>query len=72
MNESARSEARLFSPLRLRGLRPKNRIVVAPMCQYSAADGLANDRHFADLAKVAVGGAGLVRRTRTMARAGGC
>ncbi|MEE8246789.1 MAG: hypothetical protein V3S87_05960 [Alphaproteobacteria bacterium] len=72
MNESAGSEARLFSPLRLRGLRLKNRIVVAPMCQYSAENGIANDRHFADLAKVAVSGAGLVRRTRTMARAGGC
>ena len=72
MNESARSEARLFSRLPMRGLRPKNRIVFAPMCRYSAADGLANDRHFADLAKVAVGGAGLVRRTRTMACAGGC
>ena len=72
MNESAGSEARLFSPLRLRGLRLKYRIVVARMCQYSAENGIANDWHFADFAKVAVGGAGLVRRTRTMARAGGC
>lgn len=72
MNESARSEARLFSPSRLRGLRLKNRIVVARMCRYSAENGITNHWHFAQPAKFAVGGAGLVRRARTMARAGGC
>jgi 2,4-dienoyl-CoA reductase-like NADH-dependent reductase (Old Yellow Enzyme family) len=38
----------------------KNRVVISPMCQYSAKDGLANDWHFAHLAKFAIGGAGLV------------
>ncbi|WP_456236955.1 oxidoreductase [Collimonas silvisoli] len=33
----------LFSPLKLRGVTLANRIAVAPMCQYSAQDGFAND-----------------------------
>jgi len=51
---------RLFQPLRLRSVALRNRIVLSPMCQYSATDGLANDWHFAHLAARAVGGAGLV------------
>lgn len=50
----------LFSPLRLRELALPNRIVISPMCTYSASDGLANDWHFAHLAKFALGGAGTV------------
>lgn len=50
----------LFSPLDLRSVRLPNRIVISPMCQYSAEDGMANDWHFAHLAKFAMGGAGLV------------
>jgi len=50
----------LFQPLELRGLTLKNRIVISPMCQYSATEGLANDWHFAHLARFALGGAGLV------------
>ncbi|WP_340108027.1 NADH:flavin oxidoreductase/NADH oxidase [Pikeienuella sp. HZG-20] len=50
----------LFTPITLRGLTLRNRIVIAPMCQYSAEDGLANDWHFAHLAKFAMGGAGAV------------
>ncbi|MFV0472823.1 MAG: NADH:flavin oxidoreductase/NADH oxidase [Pikeienuella sp.] len=50
----------LFTPITLRGLTLRNRIVIAPMCQYSAEDGLANDWHFAHLAKFAIGGAGAV------------
>lgn len=60
MNQTAVSEAKLFAPLELRGVRIPNRIVVSPMCQYSATDGIAGDWHFAHLAKYAVGGAGLV------------
>ncbi|WP_431857628.1 NADH:flavin oxidoreductase/NADH oxidase [Azospirillum sp.] len=52
--------AALFSPLRLRGTTLPNRVAVAPMCQYSAQDGVANDWHFAHLARFALGGAGLV------------
>jgi 2,4-dienoyl-CoA reductase-like NADH-dependent reductase (Old Yellow Enzyme family) len=50
----------LFTPISLRGVTLKNRVVISPMCQYSARDGLANDWHFAHLAKFAIGGAGLV------------
>jgi 2,4-dienoyl-CoA reductase-like NADH-dependent reductase (Old Yellow Enzyme family) len=50
----------LFSPYDIRGVRLKNRVVISPMCQYSAVDGMANDWHFAHLARFALGGAGLV------------
>ena len=50
----------LFTPISLRGVTLKNRVVISPMCQYSATEGLANDWHFAHLAKFAIGGAGLV------------
>jgi len=50
----------LFRPLALRSVRVRNRIVVSPMCQYSAQDGLPDDWHFAHLAARAVGGAGIV------------
>jgi len=50
----------LFSPLKIRSVELKNRIVVSPMCQYSAHDGLANDWHLVHLGSRAVGGAALV------------
>ena len=50
----------LFSPIRLRDVHLRNRIVISPMCQYSARDGMPDDWHFAHLAKFAMGGAGLV------------
>ena len=50
----------LFSPLKIRSLVLKNRIVVSPMCQYSCIDGLANDWHLVHLGSRAVGGAGLI------------
>jgi len=50
----------LLEPLDLRSVRTKNRIVVSPMCQYSALDGIVNDWHFVHLGKFAQGGAGIV------------
>lgn len=50
----------LFDSITFRDLMLSNRIVVSPMCQYSSADGFANDWHFVHLASHAVGGAGLV------------
>ena len=50
----------LFSPLTLRGLTLRNRTVVAPMCQYSAVGGMANDWHFVHLGRFGMGGFGLV------------
>jgi 2,4-dienoyl-CoA reductase-like NADH-dependent reductase (Old Yellow Enzyme family) len=50
----------LFSPLKLRDLTLKNRIMLSPMAQYAAIDGSTTDWHFTHLSKFAVGGAGLV------------
>ena len=55
----------MFVPFKLRGLTLANRIVVSPMCQYSAEDGLANDWHLVHLGSRAVGGAGLVMTEMT-------
>ncbi|MEO6394364.1 MAG: NADH:flavin oxidoreductase/NADH oxidase [Devosia sp.] len=50
----------LFSPLTLRGLTLRNRVVVAPMCQYSSQHGFANHWHLVHLGRFALGGFGLV------------
>ncbi|MEM7268960.1 MAG: NADH:flavin oxidoreductase/NADH oxidase [Pseudomonadota bacterium] len=50
----------LFSPYRLRGVEFPNRVMIAPMCTYSAEGGLASNWHLAHLAKFAIGGAGAV------------
>src|SRR5437899_11049839 len=50
----------MFTPFRLRDLLLANRIVVSPMCQYSADDGTAGDWHLVNLGSRAVGGAALV------------
>ncbi|MDO8398787.1 MAG: NADH:flavin oxidoreductase/NADH oxidase [Bradyrhizobium sp.] len=47
----------LFSPITLRGLTLSNRIMVAPMCQYSAENGEANDWHFTHINSLALSGA---------------
>ena len=52
--------SKLFSPLTIKNITFKNRIVVSPMCQYSSIDGFANDWHLVHLGSRAVGGAGLV------------
>ena len=51
---------RLFTPLKIRDVTFRNRIVVSPMCQYSSTDGFANDWHLVHLGTRAVGGAALV------------
>jgi len=50
----------MFTPYTLRGVTLKNRIVVSPMAQYSATDGLVGDYHLVHLGARAMGGAGLV------------
>lgn len=50
----------LFSPLVLRGLTLRNRIVISPMCQHAAEHGCATDWHLVHLGKFAMGGAGLI------------
>lgn len=50
----------LFTPIQLRGLTARNRVVVSPMCQYASAEGGPTDFHLAHLGKFAMGGAGIV------------
>ena len=56
---------RLFQPVTFRSVTAKNRIVVAPMCQYSATDGLGDDWHIQHLGARAAGGAGIVMAEAT-------
>jgi anthraniloyl-CoA monooxygenase len=58
--ESNRPPPPMFAPIRLRGLTIPNRVVVSPMCQYSAKDGTVNDWHLVHLGSRAIGGAGLI------------
>lgn len=58
--ESVAEQPILFSPMTVRGVTLKNRIVISPMCQYSAHNGLANEWHNVHLGQFALGGAGLV------------
>jgi 2,4-dienoyl-CoA reductase-like NADH-dependent reductase (Old Yellow Enzyme family) len=50
----------LFSPIKIKNIEFKNRIVVSPMCEYSSVDGFANDWHLVHLGSRAVGGAALI------------
>ena len=50
----------LFTPIKLRSLVSRNRVVVSPMSQYLAADGAPTDWHLVHLGKFAMGGAGIV------------
>jgi|SRR5579862_6202563 len=61
----------LFQPYDLRSVRLKNRIVVSPMCEYSAVDGVPNDWHLVHLGSRAVGGASLVFTEATGVEADG-
>src|SRR6201996_8048881 len=54
------SQSQLFTPLRVGALELKNRIVVAPMCQYSAIDGCMTDWHVIHLGHLALSGAALL------------
>ncbi|MEM9193268.1 MAG: bifunctional salicylyl-CoA 5-hydroxylase/oxidoreductase [Myxococcota bacterium] len=61
----------MFTPFEVRGLRIENRVVVSPMCQYSAEHGLPNDWHLVHLGSRALGGAGLVMTEMTNVSAEG-
>jgi 2,4-dienoyl-CoA reductase-like NADH-dependent reductase (Old Yellow Enzyme family) len=62
---------KLFSPLRIREIELKNRIVVSPMCEYSAKDGHPQAWHLVHLGSRAIGGAGLVFTEATAVEARG-
>jgi len=61
----------LFERIRLRGVEARNRIVVSPMCQYSAREGHVSDWHLVHLGKFAQGGAGIVFLEATAVEARG-
>ena len=61
----------LFSPLTIKNVTLKNRIVVSPMCQYSSEDGFANDWHLVHLGSRAIGGAALIIQEATAVNAAG-
>src|SRR6202034_1548428 len=61
----------MFVPLKLRNLKLQNRIVVSPMCMYSATNGVPNDFHLVHLGSRAMGGAALVMTEMTDVSADG-
>jgi 2,4-dienoyl-CoA reductase-like NADH-dependent reductase (Old Yellow Enzyme family) len=62
----------LFTPLQIRDVTLKNRVVAAPMHQYAAPDGFATDWHLASVGRYAIGGCGLVMVESTKVERRGC
>lgn len=58
--ESTRERPLLFTPITLKGVTSRNRIVASPMCQYASEDGAPNDWQLAHLGRLAIGGCGIV------------
>lgn len=67
----ARSDPLLFTPLTLRGVTLRNRIMSSPMCQYRSHHGAPVDWHLAHLGRLAIGGAALVFHEETAVEARG-
>jgi len=65
------SSAKLFTPLRVAGFELANRIIIAPMCQYSAEDGRMTDWHLIHLGQLALSGAALLTIEATAVLPGG-
>jgi 2,4-dienoyl-CoA reductase-like NADH-dependent reductase (Old Yellow Enzyme family) len=61
----------LFTPITIRGVTSKNRIVVSPMCQYNSDDGGPGDWQMMHLGRLAVGGAGIIFGEETAVEARG-
>lgn len=68
---SISSDCLLLKPIALRGVTSRNRIMISPMCMYSARDGIVNDFHLVHLGRFALGGAGLVVAEATAVEARG-
>jgi anthraniloyl-CoA monooxygenase len=69
--DDAKPPPPMFTPYTVRGITLKNRVVVSPMAQYSAVDGIAGDFHLVHLGARALGGAGLVFAEMTCVSAEG-
>ena len=61
----------LFTPIKLRGITARNRVVVSPMCQYVSVDGGPTDWQFVHFGRYAMGGAGIVFGEETAVEARG-
>ena len=61
----------MFTPFSLRGMTLANRVVVSPMCMYSACEGAPDDWHLVHLGARAIGGAGLLMTEMTNVSRGG-
>ena len=61
----------LFSPIKLRSVTARNRIVASPMCQYRSEDGGPNDWQLAHLGRLAIGGCGIIFGEETAVEARG-
>ena len=66
-----KANTKLFSPLKIRGVTLPNRIVLSPLCMYSANDGVATDWQFAHLSTFARGKTGLIFAEATAVEARG-
>ena len=66
------SQPKLFTPLTIRGVTLKNRVVLAPMHQYASNQGFATDWHLMNAGKYAAGGCGLVMVESTKVERRGC
>ncbi|MDP1748562.1 MAG: NADH:flavin oxidoreductase/NADH oxidase, partial [Reyranella sp.] len=66
------AQPKLFDPISIRDVTLKNRVVVAPMHQYSAIEGFATDWHLMNAGRYAAGGAGLVIMESTKVERRGC
>ena len=62
----------LFAPIKLGNVEFSNRVVVSPMCQYSAVDGVPQEWHHTHLTQFASGGAGIVIAEATAVSPEGC
>lgn len=62
----------LFRPITFRSVEARNRIMLSPMCQYSAAEGVAGDWHLVNLGARAAGGAGIVSTEAVHVEPRGC
>ena len=58
--ENAQNRPLLFTPITIRGITAKNRVVVSPMCQYHSDDGGPGDWQMMHIGRLAVGGAGII------------
>ena len=71
VSDRALPSSLLFTPITLRGVTARNRIVVSPMCQYASVEGAPTDWQLVHFGRYAMGGAGIVFGEETAVEARG-